>query len=118
MHRLFSPWSLIQSLLLQSFVYCLPTPTLSSNTSSYKTLVTLGDSYTDNCNTIRSKVLGDGFPNCPPAPLGRWDGGYSWAELLNYTIDDLSLYDYAYAGATCNVREARLCRLALFPIEP
>lgn len=75
-------------------------------TSRVANLVVFGDSYSDNCNALRVSSPANfseayPFPNCPPAPAGRWSGGEAWPEIIaNGT--GVKVQNYAVAGATCS----------------
>lgn len=77
-------------------------PTSGGQPSADDILI-FGDSYSDNCNTLRwfndTVKQQYPFPSCPPAPEGRASGGRAWSEYIDRIP---KVNNFAFAGATCN----------------
>jgi len=103
---------LIQTLL----TLCLATSTLAGvlprkqgtvwDVANFDSLVTFGDSYTDE-NRL-SYIIQNNYTLPPtgtyfPESLNTASGGRTWPRfVVQYTDEQLELYDYAVSGAVCS----------------
>jgi len=76
------------------------------NVANFDSLVTFGDSYTDE-NRL-SYIIQNNFTLPPagtyfPEGLNTASGGRTWPRfVVQYTDEQLELYDYAVSGAVCS----------------